>query len=71
MFIWKQLSAVQRSLWWQYLCQPLFSSTASVVWHPQRFMEARRLQFLERCWEYQITQHLESCWQQSMTSGRS
>ncbi|MBD2329202.1 hypothetical protein [Alkalinema sp. FACHB-956] len=71
MFIFNQFLDLRRSLWWEYLCQPLFSSTEGVVWHPQRFMEKQRLQFLERCWDYQITQHLESCWQQSLPSGRS
>ena len=36
---------------WQFLNQPLFSSTTKAVLNPRRFWYVYKIELLERCWD--------------------
>jgi hypothetical protein len=45
---------------WQYLNQPVFSSTYKIILNPNRFWRFHQIRHLERCWikEYRPEEHL-------------
>ncbi|XGV97934.1 MAG: hypothetical protein ACAF41_03165 [Leptolyngbya sp. BL-A-14] len=53
---------VSRTLW-QFLNQPLFSST-KVILNPFQFWRQGTAQYLEQCWNRDLVQLLERCWAQ-------
>jgi hypothetical protein len=55
---------------WQYLNQPLFSSTSKTVLNPFLFWYLYRIQLLEQCWIQDYIQLLERCWTQDFKSKR-
>lgn len=40
---------------WQYLNQPLFSAEVDSVWKPSRFWYLYKIEFLETCWEKDVS----------------
>jgi hypothetical protein len=40
---------------WQYLNQPLFNTDTELVWQPSRFWYLYKIEFLEVCWEKDVS----------------
>lgn len=55
-----------QSVWWQYLQQPVFTPTSKTLWNPYHFQYQKRLESLEKCWNYEVIKHLEDCWQEPL-----
>ncbi len=51
--MWK-LRQISSALW-QYLNQPLFDLEGQSVWQPSRFFYLYTIQYLEACWEKDIS----------------
>ena len=47
---------------WEYLNQPIFSSTYKTILNPLKFWHKYQVELLERCWIQDHVQLLENCW---------